>query len=80
MRRKRHYDLREFWPWVERWPVYLRTRGLIGGVRPPFELSDISTKQHKPVSPRMERFLLIVRLTLAAVAVGGFLWVLFFVR
>ena len=80
MPRKHDHDLRDYWTWVERWPVYLRTRGLMGGLRPPFELSDISTKQHKPVSPRMERFLLIVRLTLAAGVVGGFLWVLFFVK
>lgn len=48
--RKRHYDLREYWPWYERkWP----TRYGLHATPPPFDLSDMTSaarKQHRLTS------------------------------
>jgi len=46
--RKRHYDLREFWPWYERqWP----TRYGLHATPPPFDLSGGNRKRYMTNEP-----------------------------
>jgi hypothetical protein len=76
--RKRHYDLREFWPWYERnwltrWPSW-RSRS---ATPPPFTLSDIGQKD--PVTPAEKRVAHLVFVLLIALAMGLVVWGLFFV-
>jgi hypothetical protein len=79
MPRKPHYDLRDYWLWFERhWPLYPRGGLFSGPVRPPFELEDIARPEpYRRVSPRIERAFLLLLLMLAALAVGGLLWLVF---
>ncbi|HEX7794221.1 MAG TPA: hypothetical protein VF456_07725 [Vicinamibacterales bacterium] len=74
MKKKRHYDLREFWPWYERsWPTSLRTGNL-----PPFRLNDLHEEEPLPTWAR--RILQILWLTIVPTLVGLTLWRFFLVR
>jgi len=69
MPRKRHYDLREFWPWYERrWPAHHATP-------PPFTLKDISQKGQVTTTER--RVARVVFVLLIGLGIGVVLWGLF---
>ena len=74
MPRKRHYDLREFWPWYERqWP----TRYGLHATPPPFALSDISETDQ--ITRAEKRVAGVVFVLLIALAICVVMWGLFFV-
>jgi hypothetical protein len=79
MPRKRDDDLRNFWPWFERYWQYSRWGTIFhGGVPPaPGDWHISGEEPYQPASPRTERILLVVRLMLAALAVAALLWLVF---
>jgi len=69
--KKRRYDLRDFWPWYER---FLPTAGRPAN-RPPFGLSDLHEDEPLPTWAR--RILQILWLTIVPTLVGLTVWEVF---
>ncbi|MGC4084476.1 MAG: hypothetical protein QM736_20765 [Vicinamibacterales bacterium] len=65
MPRKRHYDLRNFWPWYERqWPI----RYGLHATPPPFRLTDIG-KASRSTSSEI-RFVQVALVALLVIAIA----------
>ena len=72
MPRKRHHDLRDFWPWYERqWP----TRYGLHATPPPFTLDEI--RQAGKVSRTEKRIVRVAVICLLVLGVVVVLWGLF---
>ena len=74
-RRKRDYDLREFWPWYERsWMPWSRLQAQ----PPPFRLRDLHPEDHSISGPWIVRVLVrFVTILMAAAAVAMVIWRVF---
>lgn len=72
MPRKRHHDLREYWPWYQRtWPV----RYGFHAIPPPFDLSDISRQKTTPTDKHIATVTLVALAILIVVTVVGWLFI-----